>query len=39
MRKVVIEDELTDETLSELDVETIGKSIIVVPDSESSEVL
>ena len=38
-RKVVFQDELIDEDMSELDIEAIEKSIIVVPDSESSEVL
>ena len=37
-KKVVFQDELINEDMSELDVEAIGKSIIVVPDSESSEV-
>ena len=36
-RKVVIQDDVTDEALSDLDLEAIGKSIIVVPDSESTE--
>ena len=39
IRKVVFQDELIDGDLSELDVEAIGKSIIVVPDIESSKVL
>ena len=39
MRKVVFQDELIDEDLSELDIEAIGKSIIVVSNSESFEVL
>ena len=34
-RKVVFQDELTDEALPKLDIEAIEKSIIVVPDSES----
>ena len=38
-RKIVIEEELSDETLSALDIEAIKKSIIVVPDEESSNVL
>ena len=38
-RKVVIEQELSDETLSALDIEAIEKSIIVVPDEESSKFL
>ena len=36
--KVVIENELNDEALSELDTKAIEKSIIEVPDSEYSEV-
>ena len=38
-RKIVIQDELSDETLSALDIEAIEKSIIVIPDEESSKVL
>ena len=38
-RKFVVEDELPDEVFSELDIEAIEKSIIVVPDSESDKVL
>ena len=38
-RKVVLQDELPDEALFELDIEVIEKSIIVVPASESVEVL
>ena len=36
-RKVVLQDDVTDEALSKLDLEAIEKSIIVVPDSESTE--
>ena len=38
-RKIVIQDELFDETLSTVDIEVVEKSIIVVPDKESSKVL
>ena len=38
-RKIVIQEELSDETLSTLDIEAIEKSIIVVPDEESSKFL
>ena len=39
MRKVVFEEELIDEDMAELDPDAIGKSIILILDSESSEVL
>ena len=39
MRKVVFQDELIDEDLSELDIKVIGKSIIVFSNSKSFEVL
>ena len=38
-RKIIIQDELSDETLSALDIEAIEKNIIVVPEEESSKVL
>ena len=38
-RKIVIQDELSDETLSALNIEAIEKNIIVVLDDESFKVL
>ena len=37
--KIVFQEELIDKDMVELDVEAIGKNIILIPDSESSEVL